>query len=98
MRPMPSQSAPDINQKGPGKRPQNASRKKDYNDRYQKDEELDFQFQKKKREEQKLSAVPKSIDIMENISVADLAKKMNLKASDIISKLFSMGMMVTINQ
>ena len=98
MRPLPSQGAPDINQKGPGKRPQNASRKRDYSDRYQKDEELDFQFQKKKREEQKLSAVPKSIDIMENISVADLAKKMNLKASDIISKLFSMGMMVTINQ
>lgn len=98
MRPLPSQSAPDINQKGPGKRPQNASRKRDYSDRYQKDEELDFQFQKKKREEQKLSAVPKSIDIMENISVADLAKKMNLKTSDIISKLFGMGMMVTINQ
>ena len=35
---------------------------------------------------------------MENITVADLAKKMNLKASDIISKLFKMGMMVTINQ
>ena len=98
MRPMAGQAAPDLNQKGPGKRPQSASRKKDYTDRYQKDEELDFQFQKKKREEQRLSAVPKSIDIMENISVADLAKKMNLKASDIISKLFSMGQMVTINQ
>lgn len=98
MRPMPGQGAPDINQKGPGKRPQGASRRKDYNDRYQKDEELDFQFQKKKREEQKLAAIPKSIDIMENISVADLAKKMNLKASDIFSKLFRMGMMVTINQ
>ena len=35
---------------------------------------------------------------MENITVSDLAKKMNLKASDIISKLFKMGMMVTINQ
>ncbi len=98
MHPMPGQGAPDINQKGSGKRAQNASKRKDYNDRYQKDEELDFQFQKKKREEQKLSAVPKSIDIMENITVADLAKKMNLKASDIISKLFKMGMMVTINQ
>ena len=48
--------------------------------------------------ELKLAAVPESIDIMENITVADLAKKMNLKASDIISKLFKMGMMVTINQ
>ena len=88
----------DINQKGPGKRPQSATRRKDYNDRYQKDEELDFQLQKKKREDLKLSAVPKSIDIMESITVADLAKKMNLKASDIISKLFKMGLMVTINQ
>ena len=31
---------------------------------------------------------------METISVQDLAKKMNLKASDIIGKLMSMGMMV----
>ena len=89
---------PELNQKGPGKKPQGASRRKDYSDRYQKDEELDFQFQKKKREEQKLASVPKSIDIMESITVADLAKKMNLKASDIISKLFNMGLMVTINQ
>ena len=97
-RPMPGQSGPELNQKGPGKKPQAASRRKDYSDRYQKDEELDFQFQKKKREEQKLASVPKSIDIMESITVADLAKKMNLKASDIISKLFNMGLMVTINQ
>ncbi len=98
-RPMPGAGgAPELNQKGPGKKPQGASRRKDYNDKYQKDEELDFQFQKKKREELKLASVPKSIDIMESITVADLAKKMNLKASDIISKLFNMGLMVTINQ
>ena len=42
--------------------------------------------------------MPKSIDIMESISVSDLARKMNLKASDIIQKLMSQGMMVTINQ
>ena len=35
---------------------------------------------------------------METISVSDLARKMNLKASEIIGKLMSMGMMVTINQ
>ena len=97
-RPVPGQGGPELNQKGPGKKPQGASRRKDYSDKYQKDEELDFQFQKKKREEQKLASVPKSIDIMESITVADLAKKMNLKASDIISKLFNMGLMVTINQ
>ncbi len=97
-RPAAGQGGPELNQKGPGKKPQAASRRKDYSDKYQKDEELDFQFQKKKREEQKLASVPKSIDIMESITVADLAKKMNLKASDIISKLFNMGLMVTINQ
>jgi len=42
--------------------------------------------------------VPKSIEIMENISVSELARKMNLKASDLIQKLMRLGMMVTINQ
>jgi translation initiation factor IF-2 len=42
--------------------------------------------------------VPKSIEIMENISVSELARKMNLKASDLIQKLMKLGMMVTINQ
>jgi translation initiation factor IF-2 len=42
--------------------------------------------------------VPKEISITENITVSELAKKMNLKASELIHKLMSMGMMVTINQ
>ena len=42
--------------------------------------------------------MPSEIEIMETVSVSDLAKKMNLKASEIIGKLMSMGMMVTINQ
>ncbi|MGL1892040.1 MAG: translation initiation factor IF-2, partial [Spirochaetaceae bacterium] len=42
--------------------------------------------------------IPKSIDIMEVITVSELARKMNLKASDLIGKLMGMGMMVTINQ
>jgi translation initiation factor IF-2 len=36
--------------------------------------------------------------MMEVITVSELARKMNLKASELISKLMSMGMMVTINQ
>ena len=89
----------ELNQKnGARKTSANANKRKDKDNRWQKDEELDFALQKKKVMEMKLSAVPSSIDIMENITVADLAKKMNLKASDIISKLFKMGMMVTINQ
>jgi len=35
---------------------------------------------------------------MEVVTVSELARKMNLKASDLIGKLMSMGMMVTINQ
>ena len=42
--------------------------------------------------------VPKEIAITEGITVSDLAKKMNLKGSDLIHKLIGMGMMVTINQ
>ena len=90
----------ELNQKnGARKTGANANKRKDKDNRWQKDEELDFALQQKKKVmELKLAAVPESIDIMENITVADLAKKMNLKASDIISKLFKMGMMVTINQ
>ncbi len=59
--------------------------------------ERDFQL-KKRQTIQKANPVPKEIDIMEVITVSELARKMNLKASDLISKLMGMGMMVTINQ
>ncbi len=63
------------------------------------EEEKEFQIQRRKEQAAaKLASVPKQIDMMEVISVSDLAKKMNLKAGDIIAKLFKMGMMVTINQ
>jgi len=42
--------------------------------------------------------VPKEISITEGITVSELARKMNLKGSDLIHKLMGMGMMVTINQ
>ena len=66
-----------------------------------KDEEQydDSLFESKKKSETPASVVPKSIEIMETVSISDLAKKMNLKASEIIGKLFSSyGQMVTINQ
>ncbi|MCQ2576063.1 MAG: translation initiation factor IF-2, partial [Treponema sp.] len=65
-----------------------------------KDEEQydDKFFEQKKKVETPASVVPKSIDIMESISVSDLARKMNLKASEVIGKLMGMGMMVTITQ
>lgn len=85
---------------GNGKTQKKTFKKK--NNSYQKRDatmEKEFQIQRKREQAAaKLASVPKSIDIMESITVADLAKKMNLKANDIIAKLFSMGMMVTINQ
>ncbi|MCQ2148478.1 MAG: hypothetical protein MJZ16_13340, partial [Bacteroidales bacterium] len=78
-RPQMGGAAPvELNQKNGAKKFNPSSKKKDRDNKYQKDEELDFAFQKKKREEMKLAAVPSKIDIMENIIVADLAKKMNL--------------------
>jgi translation initiation factor IF-2 len=55
-------------------------------------------LQTKKKISHIANPVPKSIDIMEVVSVSELARKMNLKASDLIQKLMSMGMLVTINQ
>jgi translation initiation factor IF-2 len=66
-----------------------------------KEKELEMEeklLQTKKKIAQTANPVPKSIEIMEVISVSELARKMNLKASDLIQKLMSMGMMVTINQ
>ncbi len=42
--------------------------------------------------------VVKTVAIPENITVADLAKELSIKAGDIIKVLMKMGMMVTINQ
>jgi translation initiation factor IF-2 len=43
-------------------------------------------------------AIPKEIDIMETISVSELAKKMNIKPAELIGKLMKLGVMATINQ
>ncbi len=55
-------------------------------------------LQQKKKAKEKLNAIPKSIEMLESISVAELARKMNLKAAELIGKLMGMGMMVTMNQ
>ncbi len=68
---------------------------------YQKkkyDEQKEKVLQVKKKEMAKLSPVPKEISIMEVITVSELARKMNLKSSELIAKLMKLGMMVTINQ
>ena len=84
-------------QKGPGKKAFKG-KKQVYNNRKDKEELFDEEELYKKKAVTPASVVPKSIDIMESVSISDLAKKMNLKASEIIGKLMSMGMMVTINQ
>ncbi|MEL3913368.1 translation initiation factor IF-2 [Treponema pedis] len=67
-----------------------------------KDKEDEFFEEKllnqKKKQKEKIHNVPKQIEMMETISVSELAKKMNLKASELIGKLMGMGMMVTMNQ
>ncbi|MCK9348226.1 MAG: translation initiation factor IF-2 [Sphaerochaeta sp.] len=93
----PMQDMAPVNQ-----RTNKKSFKKKNNATYKKrnaEEEKEFQIQRRKQQAAaKLAAVPKSIDMMEVITVSDLAKKMNLKAGEIIAKLLKMGMMVTINQ
>ncbi|PKL14043.1 MAG: translation initiation factor IF-2 [Spirochaetae bacterium HGW-Spirochaetae-8] len=71
-------------------------KKKDDFKKPERDSERDFQI--KRKDSHRVNPVPKKIDMMEVITVSDLARKMNLKASEIIGKLFKMGMMVTINQ
>jgi len=64
-----------------------------------KEQEMEEKLlQTKKKITHIANPIPKSIDIMEVVSVSELARKLNLKASDVIQKLMSMGMMVTINQ
>ncbi|AHC15188.1 translation initiation factor IF-2 [Salinispira pacifica] len=73
------------------------SKKNDNYKRKEKHKEKEIHFNRKKPV-QRTNPVPKSVDIMEVITVSELARKMNLKASDLIGKLMGMGMMVTINQ
>ncbi|MDR0584073.1 MAG: translation initiation factor IF-2 [Treponema sp.] len=83
--------------KGPAKRSFRA--KKPVYNRKEKELEMEEKLLKtKKKITHVANPVPKTIEIMEVISVSELARKMNLKASDLIQKLMSMGQMVTINQ
>jgi len=84
--------------KGPGKRFYKSKKGRgggyDRDDR-QREKEISFN---RKKPQPKANPVPKEIDIMEVVTVSELAKKMNLKANELIGKLMTMGMMVTINQ
>lgn len=68
-----------------------------------KNEDPEANFQKKFVRKKSIkpasgTTVPKSIEIMETIQVGELAKKLNLKPSEVIGKLMKMGEMVTITK
>ncbi|HOM86657.1 MAG TPA: translation initiation factor IF-2 [Spirochaetota bacterium] len=78
-------------------------KEKDKDKRLLKKEKAEFDEKlsllKRKKEALPREAVtPREIEITETITVGDLAKKMNIKASEVIAKLMSMGVMATINQ
>jgi translation initiation factor IF-2 len=62
-------------------------------------EHLDKLLQHRKKDRVVVTAnpIPKEIEILETISVGELARKMNLKAGELISKLISLGVMARIN-
>ncbi|MDP3176572.1 MAG: translation initiation factor IF-2, partial [Spirochaetaceae bacterium] len=70
-------------------------RKPSFNKR---EDEAEKALQLKKKAEARAMAIPKEIDIMETISVSELAKKMNIKPAELIAKLMALGVMATINQ
>ncbi|MCR5761532.1 MAG: translation initiation factor IF-2 [Sphaerochaetaceae bacterium] len=93
----PGFSQPMGNDSGKNKRVFSKDKGRDRRHEIQ-DDELELKQFGKKKSATPVAVVAKNIDIMPNVTVSDLAKKMNIKASEIISKLFSMGMMVSINQ
>ncbi len=62
------------------------------------EDEMELKQYGRKKSMEPQAVVSKSIEIMQSVTVGELARKMNIKASEIISKLFSMGEMVSINQ
>ncbi|MGP1587798.1 MAG: translation initiation factor IF-2 [Treponemataceae bacterium] len=94
-----SQGVPiEVNKKSSSKKVF-IKKKNDYSKKDREEEMDDSYFlQKKKHQLVKTNPIPEQIEIMESISISDLARKMNLKASEIIGKLMSMGMMVSITQ
>ncbi len=92
-------SKPDLNEgKKQGGKKFFKSKKKPVYQKTRREGVQEKSFQIKKKQALRANPIPKEIEIMEVITVSELARKMNLKASELISKLMGMGMMVTINQ
>lgn len=85
------------------KRPQGPKRfiksKKPVYNKRDREEELSQKLNlTKKKQGVVANPIPTKIDILETISVSELARKMNLKPSELIAKLMKLGFMATINQ
>ncbi|MBN1500770.1 MAG: translation initiation factor IF-2 [Spirochaetes bacterium] len=76
--------------------------------KFKKTERDDIQYfeksikNKRRREDEEpvkiVSSIPEKIDITENVTVSELARKLNVKANDVIARLIKLGVMATINQ
>ena len=91
-------SSPNGRKKPPAKKFFSKAKKKIEYPKRKHDQPEEKYLQVKKKTVIMANPVPKEISITEGITVSELARKMNLKGSDIIHKLMGMGMMVTINQ
>ena len=92
------QSSGTDDKKPPAKKFFSKAKKKIEYPKRKHDQPEEKYLQVKKKTVIMANPVPKEIAITEGITVSDLAKKMNLKGSDLIHKLMAMGMMLTINQ
>ncbi|MCP4132648.1 MAG: translation initiation factor IF-2 [bacterium] len=82
------------------KRKKGKEKEKDNKKKFKKiHEEKQLNFRKKDGPPKKKEATtPEEISITESLSVGDLAKKLNVKANEVIGKLMKLGVMATINQ
>ncbi|HRY81803.1 MAG TPA: translation initiation factor IF-2, partial [Spirochaetia bacterium] len=91
-------TSPTIDKRPQGPKRFIKSKKPTYN---KKDREEEFSQKlnlSKKKQGAVANPIPTKIDILETISVSELARKMNLKPSELIQKLMKLGFMATINQ
>ena len=93
----PPPSTPSANQKQGGKKFFKSKKGRSSYPRNDRQREKEIHYNRKKPQV-RANPIPKEIDIMEVVTVSELARKMNLKANELIGKLMGMGMMVTINQ
>ncbi len=81
------------------KRKKTKEKEKDKRKYKKEHEEKEITLRKRGQEEKRREATaPSEINITESISVGELAKKLNIKAADVIAKLMKLGVMATINQ